>query len=144
LVAFPLVAAVEGPTLDIAAWRRIVRAWLNRASGSRDPRGIVGLHDRVGTIFSLFFFAVRRRGLPGTTLCVPKVWLVEVAAAERATRATLESIEAVARRYGCETIAIEMPITPGPARDIVRALHCIDGVHGNRGDASPEPQRTGA
>lgn len=120
LLAFPLVLAVDGPGVDLAAWRRTVGAWLRRG---REPRGIVGLRCGAVALVSVFFFAVSGRGPLGTSLCVPRAWAVEVGAPGRTARATLAAIEELAQRHGCAAIAIELPLAPGPAREIARALH---------------------
>jgi hypothetical protein len=125
-LAFPLVLAVDGPILDLAGWRQQVRAWLRHGSTARGRHGIVGLRTGSATIFSAFFFAVHERRLSGRSLCVPKAWLVEVGGPGRAPIATFEAVEQLARRCDCRTIAIELAVTEGPAREIARALHRVD------------------
>jgi hypothetical protein len=137
LLAFPVVLAVDGPTLDLAAWRRLVRAWLQQGRRACATQGIAALRTPPGTIFSVFLFAVRDRGMAGTSLCVPRVWLVEIGAPGRAFHATLGAVEQLAQRHGCAAFAIELALTDGPARDIARALLRVEQTR----DEAPDDAR---
>lgn len=139
LVAFPLVLAVEGPRLDLAVWRRLVRAWLQDGRRASRAQGIVALRTPRGTIFSVFLFGVRARGLAGTSLCVPRAWLVEPGAPGRAPRATFAAVEQLARRHHCTAIAIELDLADGPARDIAQALLRIAQERGEAAEGAPAP-----
>ena len=137
LLAFPLVVAVDGPVHDLPGWRQTVATWLRRGPGARGRRGIVALRTGLATIFSVFFFSVRCRGLGGDSLCVPRVWLVEIGAPGRVPSATYAAIEQLAHRLGCTTIAIELDLRGGPAREVARALHRVDAAQGDGWPRSP-------